>query len=83
MDFSEYHRFGWTISAAQLCALRTRLPHKQNPHSWIAWAISDNTGESLLCALERVRSQDVLWLNGDVVFDHRIVGRMVSRNLLA
>jgi L-glutamine-phosphate cytidylyltransferase len=32
-----------------------------------------NTAKSLLCALEPLRDCDVLWLNGDVVFDRRII----------
>lgn len=35
-----------------------------------------NTAKSLLCALEHVDNEDVLWLNGDVVFDPRIVGEL-------
>ena len=31
-----------------------------------------NTSKSLLAALEHVENEDVLWLNGDVVFDKRI-----------
>jgi choline kinase len=40
---------------------------------------SSNTGKSLLCALEKIRNEDVLWLNGDVVFDYRIIGRMLAQ----
>ena len=32
-----------------------------------------NTSKSLLAALEHVDDEDVLWLNGDVVFDQRII----------
>jgi choline kinase len=42
---------------------------------------SNNTGKSLLCALKKVKNEDVLWLNGDVVFDHRIIGMMLAQNL--
>jgi L-glutamine-phosphate cytidylyltransferase len=32
-----------------------------------------NTSKSLLCALKKVHDCDVLWLNGDVVFDRRVL----------
>jgi choline kinase len=32
-----------------------------------------NTAKSLLCALEHLSGADILWLNGDVVFDPRIL----------
>jgi CDP-glycerol glycerophosphotransferase len=37
-----------------------------------------NTAQSLLCAMEALSPGDVLWLNGDVVFDRRIVS-LVAR----
>lgn len=36
-----------------------------------------NTSKSLLCALEHVAQEDVLWLNGDVVFDARIIPELL------
>ena len=39
---------------------------------------STNTSKSLLVGLRRVGDGDALWLNGDVVFDHRVVGRLVA-----
>ncbi len=38
-----------------------------------------NTARSLACALEHVTDEDVLWLNGDVVFDGRIITEMRRR----
>jgi choline kinase len=35
-----------------------------------------NTSKSLLRALARFESEDVMWLNGDVVFDHKIIGKL-------
>lgn len=32
------------------------------------------TAKSLLCALQHTDGEDVLWLNGDVIFDGRILG---------
>jgi len=34
---------------------------------------TSNTSKSLLCALRHFKNRDVLWLNGDVVFDPRII----------
>ena len=37
-----------------------------------------NTSKSLLRGLSRLDGEDVIWLNGDVVFDHRVLGRVLS-----
>ena len=37
-----------------------------------------NTAKSLLCALEGIRDRDVLWLNGDVVFDPAVVPQVLA-----
>ena len=39
---------------------------------------SNNTAKSLLVGLRRVGVCDILWLNGDVVFDHRVIGRLAA-----
>lgn len=38
-----------------------------------------NTAKSLLCAVEHIDDEDVLWLNGDVVFDGRVIAKLVRR----
>ena len=38
-----------------------------------------NTGKSLLKALRKVRSGDVLWLNGDVVFDKKLIAKIITK----
>jgi choline kinase len=35
-----------------------------------------NTAKSLLRGLRKTRSEDVMWLNGDVIFDPEVVGRI-------
>jgi len=37
-----------------------------------------NTSKSLLAALEHFENEDVLWLNGDVVFDKRILPELLK-----
>ena len=37
-----------------------------------------NTSQSLLIALNQFANEDVLWLNGDIVFDHRVIGRLLN-----
>jgi len=37
-----------------------------------------NTSKSLLCALENIYDKDVLWINGDVVFDGSVIQRMLQ-----
>lgn len=37
-----------------------------------------NTAKSLLCALRHNRGEDVLWLNGDVVFEPEIIERVLE-----
>jgi len=36
-----------------------------------------NTSQSLLRALEKLKDSDVIWMNGDVVFDKRILEKMI------
>jgi L-glutamine-phosphate cytidylyltransferase len=37
-----------------------------------------NTSQSLLCALDHIEDEDVLFINGDVVFDPRIVPALLA-----
>lgn len=37
-----------------------------------------NTAKSLLCALSKVYDEDVLWMNGDIFFDEKIIGQMAG-----
>jgi len=37
-----------------------------------------NTSQSLLIALNHIADEDILWLNGDIVFDHRVIGRLLE-----
>lgn len=37
-----------------------------------------NTSKSLLCALQHIQVQDVIWLNGDVVFDEQVLTRLLE-----
>lgn len=37
-----------------------------------------NTSKSLLCALRRIESKNVVWLNGDVVFDEQVLTRLLE-----
>ncbi len=37
-----------------------------------------NTAKSLLCALRHIHNEDVLWLNGDVVFDPGVIARLLK-----
>lgn len=39
-----------------------------------------NTGKSLLKALNEIDNDDVLWLNGDVVFDGKLISRLIMAN---
>lgn len=37
-----------------------------------------NTSKSLLKALKKNRNDDVIWINGDVVFDHAVIDRLIK-----
>jgi len=37
-----------------------------------------NTSKSLYCGLQHIQAEDVLWINGDVVFEADIIGRMLQ-----
>jgi len=39
-----------------------------------------NTSKSLLRGVQKIKNEDVLWLNGDVVFDHVILKRVIDAN---
>ncbi len=39
---------------------------------------STNTSKSLLKALRKLKNEDVLWLNGDVVFEHWIIDKILN-----
>lgn len=39
----------------------------------------NNTGKSLLRALKKIVTGDVLWLNGDVVFDERLIAKIINK----
>jgi choline kinase len=39
-----------------------------------------NTSKSLYCGLQHIHTEDVLWINGDVVFEAEIIGRMLQQN---
>jgi len=39
-----------------------------------------NTSKSLLCGLNQIEDEDVLWINGDVVFDARIIHKMLDKD---
>lgn len=40
-----------------------------------------NTAKSLLRALNKVKSGDVLWLNGDVIFDEKVVPKIINKSI--
>lgn len=42
-----------------------------------------NTSKSLLCALQHVHDRDVLWLNGDVVFEPEVIELMLGSSTSA
>ena len=37
-----------------------------------------NTSKSLLRGLKKTRQDDVIWINGDVVFDHAVIDRLIQ-----
>jgi len=39
-----------------------------------------NTAKSLLRSLRKVKGHDVIWMNGDVVFDQRVISRIIDCN---
>ncbi|HUV45507.1 MAG TPA: phosphocholine cytidylyltransferase family protein [Dehalococcoidia bacterium] len=39
-----------------------------------------NTGKSLLKALNKIDDEDVLWLNGDIVFDGKLISKLILAN---
>lgn len=37
-----------------------------------------NTAKSLLCALQQTQGENILWMNGDVVFEPEIIARLIK-----
>jgi len=37
-----------------------------------------NTSQSLLIALNKLTDNEILWLNGDIVFDHRVIEKILA-----
>jgi len=37
-----------------------------------------NTSKSLWLGLNKLIGNEIIWLNGDVVFDHRVIGRIIE-----
>lgn len=42
-----------------------------------------NTGKSLLMALEKINNEDIIWMNGDVYFDNRLIELLNDSDLSA
>jgi len=38
-----------------------------------------NTSKSLLCAAKNIKNKDILWINGDVVYDEEIIARVLKQ----
>jgi len=54
--------------------------HPELPYVYNQAYSQTNTGKSLLKALNKVDNDDVLWLNGDVVFDEQLIPRLIMAN---
>ena len=71
------------VTAEDICLVvgfKKELIHAKFPHIAHAENVdfrATNTSKSLLLGLREVGICDLLWLNGDVVFDHRVIGRLV------
>lgn len=39
-----------------------------------------NTSKSLLKAMKKLRGQDIIWMNGDVVFEHQVLKRIIEHD---
>ena len=40
-----------------------------------------NTSKSLLCAAKNIKDKDILWINGDVVYDKEIIARVIDQEV--
>ena len=72
------------VSASNICVV---VGYKKETimetHPEVTYIVNEeyaecNTGKSLLKALNRIESDDVLWLNGDVIFDERLIPRLIT-----
>ena len=42
-----------------------------------------NTARSLLKALRKIKSGSVLWINGDVIFDEKVIPKIINKSIVA
>jgi len=73
-----FREFGLTIIG--VVGFKKDLVMEADPNILYVYnANFDTTGtsKSLLCALRHINHEDVLWINGDVVYDQEVIARML------
>ncbi len=75
-----FRRFGLTVIG--VVGFKKELIMEADPGILYAYNPNfdtTNTSKSLLCGLRHIRDENVLWINGDVVFEPEIIERMLQR----
>ncbi|HEA68802.1 MAG TPA: phosphocholine cytidylyltransferase family protein [Desulfobacterales bacterium] len=77
-QLSIFRRFGLTVMG--VVGFKKELIMEADPGVLYAYNPNfdiTNTSKSLLCGLQHIRHENVLWINGDVVFEPEIIERML------
>lgn len=74
-----FRRFGLTVVV--VVGFKKDLIMEADPNVLYAYNTdfdTTNTSKSLYCGLQHIQAEDVLWINGDVVFEADIIGRLLQ-----
>ncbi len=73
---------GFGLSILVVVGFKKDLIMEAEPNALYAYNTdfdTTNTSKSLYCGLQHIQADDVLWINGDVVFKAEIIERMLQR----
>ena len=75
-----FREFGLTVMV--VVGFKKDLIMEADPHVLYAYNANfdtTNTSKSLLCGIKHVHHEDVLWINGDVVFDMDVIRQLLQK----
>ena len=75
-----FREFGLTVVV--VVGFKKDLIMEADPHVLFAYNANfdtTNTSKSLLCGIKHVHDEDVLWINGDVVFDIEVIRQVLEK----
>ena len=76
----QFREFGLTIVV--VVGFKKDLIMEADPHVLFAYNTNfdtTNTSKSLLCGIRHIHDEDVLWINGDVVFNIEVIEQLLQK----